>query len=292
MQSVLAQTFKDYEHIIVDDSNESHTDQIIEEFKDERIILHKHSVRKGAAGGYNSGIKLARGEYILFLDDDDEYLPEFLNTIYDFFISTGKEIGFVWTGISIVRDSKKGEVELLNKIWPVSFPDKQSELVAATTIGNGYGLCIRKECIEITGLYDESILMGHDADFLFRLVRYFNFKTIPRVLVKIHHHIEHQLTDKKNDLMRLRFREKILAGNMDLIDQYSELYRIHFRQIAELSYGLGLRTKGRLAIRGILQRFPFSIRDYADWFAYEISGKDLFDALFIRKFKRLILNAG
>jgi glycosyltransferase involved in cell wall biosynthesis len=174
LQSVSAQTFKDYEHIIVDDSNELHTNQIIEEFKDERIILYKHSEQRGAAGGYNSGLKLARGEYILFLDDDDEYLPEFLNTVYNFFLTTGSEIGFVWSGISIVKDTERGEVEVLNKVWPASFPDRQSELVAATTIGNGYGVCIRKECIEKTGLYDESIKMGQDADFLFRLVRHYN----------------------------------------------------------------------------------------------------------------------
>ena len=70
VKSVRAQTFTDYEHIIIDDSNLPETVRIIGEFQDERIILHTHSEQKGAAGGYNSGLKLARGKYILFLDDD------------------------------------------------------------------------------------------------------------------------------------------------------------------------------------------------------------------------------
>ena len=60
--SVKNQTFENYEHIIIDDANDSETASIINEFEDKRIIFHQHETPKGAAGSYNTGIKLSRGQ--------------------------------------------------------------------------------------------------------------------------------------------------------------------------------------------------------------------------------------
>ncbi len=69
VKSVQNQTFKDYEHIIVDDGNDDRTARFIEDTSDKRIIYIKHERSKGAAASYNSGILKSRGYLILFLDD-------------------------------------------------------------------------------------------------------------------------------------------------------------------------------------------------------------------------------
>lgn len=286
IRSVLAQTFCNYEHIIIDDANDTATERLVEDFNDDRIVLIKHDRQKGAAAAYNSGINHARGIYITFLDDDDEYLPDFLENVNNFFIHINPEIRFVWTGIAHVEDSGNIEQVINSRIWPSSFDTIEDGLVAATTIGNGYGLCIKRECIQMIGLYDESLLFGQDADFLFRLAKSYKFATISSVLVRIHHHKGLQLTDFENNHERLRMREAILLKHGDLIQQYPSLYTIHYRHIADLSYRLKLKTKGRNILFRLISQRPFYLKNYLDFFAYELSGIDFSSMIHMRTIKR------
>jgi len=135
IRSVLCQTFKDYEHIIVDDTGDLDISAFNDEFSDQRLIFIRNSRSKGAAGAYNSGIIKSRGKYITFLDDDDEYMPHFLEKMYSLFLKSDKDPGFAWSGISRIKDTSSGEVTLFTLSWPSSFSNKEDGLVAATSIG-------------------------------------------------------------------------------------------------------------------------------------------------------------
>src|SRR4030095_982853 len=74
--SILNQTFQDFEIIIIDDASKDHTREIIAHFNDARIKVIHNQVSEGAAGARNIGIRNSTCEYIAFLDDDDEWLPE------------------------------------------------------------------------------------------------------------------------------------------------------------------------------------------------------------------------
>jgi glycosyltransferase involved in cell wall biosynthesis len=288
INSVIRQTFQDFEHIIVDDANDQETVNLINEYRDERIVSLKHTSPRGAAGGYNSGIKISKGRFILFLDDDDEYLPSFLEKIYNHFSQADKKVGFIWTGISRIKDTDTGESLLYSIVWPTRFTSKEQGLIAATSIGNGYGVCIRRECIDIIGLYDESIITGQDTDFLFRLARRFDFETIPEVLVKIHQHSYSQLTGKNNNLLRLELLEKILNKNQDLLSLFPKLYNIHYNAVARLYYNLKLKQKGRKSMFSIIKNNPFHILNYTDLFFYEWCGKDSFSFYNLSRIKKII----
>jgi glycosyltransferase involved in cell wall biosynthesis len=274
IDSVINQTFKDFEHIIVDDANDHETESLVSRYSDNRIIFHRHEIQKGAGAGYNSGIRLARGRFVLFLDDDDEYLPFFLEKMYDHFSRAGPATGFIWTGISRIKDTESGEVLLYSLVWPAHFKSREKGLVAATSIGNGFGVCVRKECIDIAGLYDESIPSGQDTDFLFRLARLFDFETIPEVLVKIHQHNYSQLTGRENDMVRLESREKFLSRNQDILVAFPGLYNVHYNAVARLCYNLKMKQKGRKTMFAIIKINPFHILNYTDLLFYELAGKD------------------
>ncbi len=78
MSSVLAQTYADFEAIVVDDGSTDDTVRVVERYarKDSRIRLIQHDRRKGAQAARNTGIFAATGKWIAFLDSDDEWVPE------------------------------------------------------------------------------------------------------------------------------------------------------------------------------------------------------------------------
>ncbi len=75
VQSVLAQTFHDFEFIIIDDGSADDLAGALTSFDDPRLRLLTHERRRGAAAARNTGFAAARGDYVAFLDADDEWLP-------------------------------------------------------------------------------------------------------------------------------------------------------------------------------------------------------------------------
>lgn len=83
LDSVIAQTYGDWECIIVDDGSVDNTMLVVEKYqiKDERIIYVKNSRKKGAQGARNTGILLARGEWVCLFDSDDIMYPNYLEVM-------------------------------------------------------------------------------------------------------------------------------------------------------------------------------------------------------------------
>jgi glycosyltransferase involved in cell wall biosynthesis len=274
IQSVRNQTFGNYEHIIIDDANDRETGELVSGINDSRIIFRRHSSPAGAAGSYNTGIKMSSGECILFLDDDDEFLPEFLEKMHDRFSQAALNTGFIWTGISRVKDVDSVEEFITSRIWPSIFKSKEEGLVAATSIGNGFGVAVRRKCIEAIGLYDESLAVCEDTDFLFRLAQNFDSETIPEVLVKIHQHGNPQLNSDRNFQARIECREKVLNRYKGLLKSYPKLYYVHYKSYADLCYKFKFRLKGRNAMLSIIKNSPFRVLNFMDLLLYELTGKD------------------
>lgn len=96
LQSILNQTFKDFEAILVDDGSTDTSGSICDEFseKDPRFIII-HQDNKGLPGARNSGLHKAKGEYISFVDSDDYIHPLFLETLYKGIFQTGTDVCMV-----------------------------------------------------------------------------------------------------------------------------------------------------------------------------------------------------
>ena len=284
--SILRQTYTDFEHIIIDDAGNEETRTLVTEIDDERIVFIKNKNNKGPAGCRNSGLQIAKGRYFLFLDDDDEYLPEFLERMNNRISCARDETGFIWTGVTRIKDTETGEKPIASLTWPSSFAGKEEGLVAATSIGTGYGVCIKRECFDTTGLYDESLTTSEDTEFLFRLAGKFEFETIPEVLVKLHQHDLSQLTNEKNRLVHLQNRERVLKMHLDLLIKHPRLFFVHYKVVANLYYSLKLKSKGRKTMFSIIKNTPFRIWNFTDLIFYELAGKDtasLYYGSFIRK---------
>lgn len=129
IKSVLAQTYTNWELIIVDDCSTDNTDKVVNSFlTDERIRYLKNKKNSGAAVSRNYALREARGKWIAFLDSDDLWLPEKLekqiafmkNGGYYFSYTNYEEINTVGekTGINITGPKKITKTGMFNYCWP------------------------------------------------------------------------------------------------------------------------------------------------------------------------------
>ena len=89
IESVLEQTYKNWELLIVDDCSTDNTDEIVSKYDDDRIIYLKNKKNSGAALTRNKAMRKAQGEWIAFLDSDDLWMPEKLERQIDFMKKNG-----------------------------------------------------------------------------------------------------------------------------------------------------------------------------------------------------------
>lgn len=288
LQSVLKQTFTDFECIIVDDGGDLDLSPQIAQLNDERLVLIRHQRNKGVAAAYNTGIKASRGAFISILDDDDEYYPMLLEKMNRLFQSAPSRIGFAWAGVRKVMDTPNGEILLHERMWPAEFQQKETAFIAATTIGNGFGLTMKRKCFDTVGFYNESFKMCEDTEHLFRLVRRFAFATIPEILVKLHQHDYDRLTHVGKDDIRLSLYERILVENADIILNFPELHYIHYRRLAEICYSIKRNQKGRQILLKLWKKFPSRISIPLNLYCYTAFGTDFRTVLHKTEFGKII----
>ena len=141
IQSVINQTYKNWELIIVDDCSTDNTDEIVNSFKDERIRYFKNTKNSGAAVTRNRALREAKGEWISFLDSDDLWKPEKLEKQLHFM----DEHGYVFSYHDYVKIDEESqplnvyvtgpEVVTKNKMYNYGYPGCLTFMYNAKAMG-------------------------------------------------------------------------------------------------------------------------------------------------------------
>ena len=180
IDSVLNQTFKDFEVIVIDDGSKDNTLSIIKEYKSK--IRWKSQENRGQASATNEGIKMAEGEYIAYLDADDVCMPERLEVEAEY-LDDHLDVGLVYS--SYCQMNSVGEVERVVKALPHNnFLLLQKDYIARSSVVH------RKNCLDEVGLFDESITGDDDWDMWIRISEKFGIGYVERPLVKYRVHGE------------------------------------------------------------------------------------------------------
>lgn len=131
IESILAQTYKDFEFIIVDNGSSDSSGAIAEEYakKDSRIrVIHRERGNIGA--GRNTALDAAKGEYIAFIDDDDWAEPDFLEFLLDLLINNNADVSICGAADKtfdekLIMNAEEALIELMRrKKYNVAFPTK------------------------------------------------------------------------------------------------------------------------------------------------------------------------
>lgn len=242
MESVLAQTYADWELLIVDDNGrgtvaQCRTEQVVRrQACDRRVRYVVHDANRGGAAARNTGIDRARGEFVAFLDDDDVWYPAKLALQVACFDGAPGEVAVVYGGYRRFMATGRSDV-----FTPSADSHSLGRLLRENSIGTtSLVLCRRRALLEIGG-FDEELAARQDIDLYVRLAHNHGFASVPDTLLdKIDHHDD---AIGKDQAGRLRAYQRFYAKHRSAFDADRRAHHAYVTM-----YGARMLASGDLAM--------------------------------------------
>ena len=186
IESVLSQTFKDFELIIVDNYSTDDTESIVKSYVDKRIRYFKNQNNGLVSINRNYGIQKSGGEYIAFLDDDDLWLPEKLEKQVEL-LDSSKQLGLVYSNSYVIDSNgylrettylygmKPARGSAFNELFRFNF-------IPTLTVA------IRREVLDKVGEFNPRYKICQDYDLWLRIAEYYPIDFVEQPLAKFRVH--------------------------------------------------------------------------------------------------------
>ena len=190
IQSVLSQTFPDFEVVVVDDGSSDNTAEVVRPFP----VKYFWQENQGVCRAYNRGIDLSQGEYILFLDADDMLLPDTLRKEVEV-LDANPQVAFCYGEAYMMNDEGKHiyrvrKSTFLKRSGIVDGMQQIRELLFANRITSST-VMLRRRCLDEVGRFDEGIgAIAEDRHLYIRLAKRYPLFYLAEPLVKYRVHPE------------------------------------------------------------------------------------------------------
>ena len=223
-KSVLNQTYKDIELIIVDDSPETYEQRnevcAMALSLGERVKYIKHEENLGACAARNTGIKNSNGEYIAFLDDDDEWLPEKIEKQLCV-MKKNNSVALVYCGRYIYHEQNN-----ILKCQKVEFHRGKiyDKLILNNFIGSTSFPLLRKSAIEKLGGFDVQMPAAQDFELWLRVAKAYEIDYVETPLVRYYVHNGDLIT--KNHTKKREALERLNELNMDYLIKHPKAHSV------------------------------------------------------------------
>jgi glycosyltransferase involved in cell wall biosynthesis len=255
IQSVLAQTYQDFELIIVDDGSTDDTERLVKSFNSEKIRYIRHIENKGPAAARNNGIQSAKGDYIAFQDSDDEWMPQKLEKQMRAFETAPPEVGVVYTGSYIIKNNRK---------WVAPHgglpPPKDGDIFFSQLKGRFVlpsATVIKGECFARAGTFDERFFPIEDSELFLRFSRHYQFKCINEPLI-IYYLQPDSLSE--NEGARIKPYRLMLETYFEYIKQDRRVLAYHYSRLGNLLCYTGELSQGRSYLIKTIKAYPLYIK--------------------------------
>jgi len=276
IESVLNQTYKDFEIIVVDDGSTDNTKEVIKPYLNK--IKYIYQQNSGPSAARNRGIKEAKGEYIAFLDADDIWLAQKLELQIKF-MEKEKEVGLIFSDMilfnekGIIKNSFLKEKLFFNKlsIKPLSFTEKviydnvfnallQENFIPTNTV------IVKKECFNKVGFFDKTLFSVEDRDMWLRIGLFYDigFINSPLVLTRFH-----ETNISANQELALKSRLKVMKKFLNYSNLPIKSKKIIKQTINKIYFDLGYLyftyekfPLSRIYFRKFLKENPFIFKPW------------------------------
>ena len=258
ISSVIAQTFADFEIIVVDDGSEDNTEQTVAQF-DERLVYIAHHSNLGVSAARNTGIKKSCAPLIAFLDSDDHWLPEKLAVQVKFFNNHPQAVA-CQTEETWIRKGKRvnPKKKHLKPSGDIFEPSLKLCLVSPSAV------MLKRSLLEEVGLFDEDLPACEDYDLWLRIAcRYPVYLIKEPLIVKEGGHPD-QLSTRHRGMDRFRIKallKLIKSGRLNEMQLDATIKELTLR--CEI-YGNGCLKRGNLDEGTYYLRLPEIVKNELD----------------------------
>lgn len=249
--SVLAQSYTDFELIVVDDGSSEDIQQVVKAFGDPRAICWRRDQRGGPGAARNEGIRRARGEFIAFQDSDDEWLVNKLARQVEVFERSPPEIGLVCAGYFIDQESGRPRYVAAR----AAFLDEKAVLSHFHFFAPMW--LARTSMLRQAGLFDESLPSREDWELAIRLSGHCRFAGVAEPLV-----IKHRITGSvsANLTAHVTSLRNILDRHAARFVSHPDAFATHLRELGLLQFLFADAGEGRLTLLRSVQTAPPGFR--------------------------------
>jgi glycosyltransferase involved in cell wall biosynthesis len=267
IRSILAQTHKNWELLVVDDGSSDGTADVVEAFVSKQVRLIRKSSNTGAGDSRNIGVRQARFPFITFLDSDDEAVPDWLAKMLDGIVRA--EAGAVCCGLS--------EFDAYGKLLAVKLPSDMGALFdhqrGAFTRGSDY--LLKRELFDAVGGFDTTLRSGQHTELAMRLIPHLRGQrlsvvTIQESLIRVHIH--------RGPRIRTNW-EAMFDGHASVVRKHRDLFAKDKRLLANylsIAAVCGIRVgrvrEGRRFFEEALRADPRRAVLWMRWFVAQVPG--------------------
>ena len=260
IRSVLAQTFRDFEIIVVDDGSTDNTQGVVAQFG--KQVRYIYQANQGPCAARNTGIKASQGQFVALLDADDVWLPKKLELQLPL-LEAHSQVGLVYSGMylfdsetsAIIGEhpiSRCHEGHVLRQLYLDQFVPSPTPL-------------IRREVFDRVGLFDETMIGPDDWDMWLRIAANYDFAFVaePLAMYRIHASWGASKSPELYEREMLAFFERAAQKYPDELGNVRRLRLCTFEE--HLGWRLVLRGQcaiGRCKLLSAIRWWPFRLRPY------------------------------
>lgn len=273
INSVINQTYKNLQIIVLDDCSTDNTVDIVKSIDDERIEIHSTYKNSVYTYAYNESLKYVKGEYVARLDADDLFTPEKIEKQVKF-LEENKEYGACFTKVQVIdEDGNTGSADLQNLQKVFDFDNCTRAEMYRHFYDNSNRLChssslIRTSVMKTVGDYDVTLYNVHDFDYWMRLITICPIYIIPEPLTLYRsggassENTSERFNALYTELVRVIYRSLNLCPDELFLKAFEDKLRLkgeHTKREVEIEKAL-LLLEGPLTHKGnpVLALYKFS----------------------------------
>ncbi|MCK5061007.1 glycosyltransferase family 2 protein [Candidatus Parcubacteria bacterium] len=227
IKSVLKQTYKNFEVIIVDDGDKKRANKVVSEFNDQRITYIQHDKNYGSPVAKNTALKVAKGEWVAFLDDDDEWFSEYLEKKKEIIDKYGDKISYVFCGVEFYNTKTKEIYQRKAKLFGLA--NYYEHIITFQIKPITSTLMVKKDVLDRVGGFDNNTPANQEMDLLYRMGGKEWGYSMEDILVRMKGaHGERMGTDM----------DRRIRGKMYFINKHKKILEKRPRALAEQYYAL------------------------------------------------------